>query len=333
MHCYFSKTLLLLWLLLPTAAVAEFNVCNNTPQSQFVALAHNADGDWVAQGWWEITAGDCAELVSGDLTSRFFYIRLRAEAEAFLHNSVKFCVADDSFDISDATNCARQAALYPADFARVEVRHGADAHSVELSDFLRAVPDDDSGQSRKKMDAVFQNCRDISGSKGQVCSFVGEGQEILVRANSDTASQVLARLEVLRPGERVILVSKSIEQGRGPIEIELSDLQKRPPGPEQEILQAIQGTWVSVSDPNDSFTVYGATRQNSYLGAETGQEFLSISARCLDYEFDGLALHSWSKDDSQGLCYLIEHAQVGVLKLRFLPSGRRLSYRRADLDS
>jgi len=55
-------------------AAADFRLCNTTDSRVGVAIGYKNGNDWIATGWWNLTAGQCESLLSGDLSQRYFYV-------------------------------------------------------------------------------------------------------------------------------------------------------------------------------------------------------------------------------------------------------------------
>jgi uncharacterized membrane protein len=58
-----------------TASRADFRVCNEVGRSIQVVLGYDAGKKgWFSQGWWVIDTGQCADLLVGNLTNRYYYL-------------------------------------------------------------------------------------------------------------------------------------------------------------------------------------------------------------------------------------------------------------------
>src|SRR5262245_49103817 len=49
-------------------------LCNKTASRVGVAVGYKDEGQWVTEGWWNVTAGSCETLMPGPLVSRFYYV-------------------------------------------------------------------------------------------------------------------------------------------------------------------------------------------------------------------------------------------------------------------
>lgn len=56
-------------------AQAGFRVCNRSSQRVDVAFGYpHAQFGWTSEGWWTIPAGECKQIMHGDLTNRYYYL-------------------------------------------------------------------------------------------------------------------------------------------------------------------------------------------------------------------------------------------------------------------
>lgn len=331
MRCVYMQMLLIAMFLAPASAWAGFHVCNDTPQEQHVAFSYNDDGNWLTRGWWGIAPKACATLLSGEGNARFVYLRLRDRpGQHFLHSSIKFCASHTDFSGTGSTRCPSQH-LMPLDFARIDAGRNAADVTVKLSSLLQieGTPAEAQAEAeRVTMKAVFEGCRRATASVETICSFVAYDREVISRITDDTPRTAARTVTNMHSGAPVVFTATVVRDFLKTTEVRLEAIDRRPADAAHELLLAAQGTWVSVDDTNDSFTVEGATRLNAYVGIGTTREFLSISKQCHNYRHQGFILHSWSKDDAEGLCYQIETITKDSLILHFLPSGRVLRYER-----
>lgn len=58
----------------PTAAFADFRICNNTGNRVGVALGYKNNENWTTEGWWNLSARSCETLLRGALVARYYYI-------------------------------------------------------------------------------------------------------------------------------------------------------------------------------------------------------------------------------------------------------------------
>lgn len=92
----------------PSAALADFKICNNSGEKVSVAIAyHDADaGNWVSRGWWNIDNGECKTPLTGDLRNKYYYLYGDGDQHTW-KGSNSFCVDNkDAFTLAEAdTSC------------------------------------------------------------------------------------------------------------------------------------------------------------------------------------------------------------------------------------
>jgi uncharacterized membrane protein len=59
---------------LPSAAHADFRLCNGTSARVGVAVGYKDGDTWISEGWWNLPANSCETLMRGPLAARFFYV-------------------------------------------------------------------------------------------------------------------------------------------------------------------------------------------------------------------------------------------------------------------
>ncbi|MCG6559216.1 DUF1036 domain-containing protein [Ruegeria sp. 1NDH52C] len=124
----------------PGVVQAGFQICNDTPVTQSVALAFRGPGDWISQGWYVFAPDQCQTVLEGDLTNRYYYVTALAEGWAFDHHDIAFCVKQGVFDIVGAENC-RERDLVTNLFREVDTGPTATGFRLDLSPLVRPADD------------------------------------------------------------------------------------------------------------------------------------------------------------------------------------------------
>ena len=102
----FAATVLGSTVFLPSKALADFKVCNDTESLTGVAIGYRETSGWVMEGWWRIPAGVCASLIEGDLSSRYFYLYAEdADTGGQWRGPVFMCTSSKEFRIEGLKNC------------------------------------------------------------------------------------------------------------------------------------------------------------------------------------------------------------------------------------
>ena len=73
-------------------ANAGLSVCNQSGHGLTVAVGHFTGTRWASEGWWQVEAGHCAEVVSGRLDARFYYAYATDGASGTWDGAKNFCV-------------------------------------------------------------------------------------------------------------------------------------------------------------------------------------------------------------------------------------------------
>lgn len=87
------------------AAQAGLHFCNQTNEIQSVAIGYQGASDWTSEGWWNVDPGDCATVVAGDLTKRYYYYRSEVNGGDFPGEGYMFCTTPQEFEIVGDTDC------------------------------------------------------------------------------------------------------------------------------------------------------------------------------------------------------------------------------------
>ncbi len=112
-------------------AAADLRVCNKTMSSIGVAIGYRADDDWTTEGWWNLPADACATLISGPLTSRYFYIyAVDYDLGGDWHGSSFMCTSPTEFTIRGIGDCVARG-YDRTGFFEVDVG-GDQNHTIQL---------------------------------------------------------------------------------------------------------------------------------------------------------------------------------------------------------
>lgn len=90
----------------PAAAAADFRLCNKTPSRVSVAIGYNVEKLWRTEGWWNIEPESCATLLSGPLSSRYYYLyAIDIENNGEWDGPNYMCTQDKEFTIDGVNDC------------------------------------------------------------------------------------------------------------------------------------------------------------------------------------------------------------------------------------
>ncbi len=118
----------LCWLLLPSAANADYRFCNKTSYVLDGAIAFDADGKWKSRGWTRIPPGECMPVLTGAVAEQDYFVFARSidaheGSIKYFSGNTGFCIVDDIFEIEGREQCAMRG-YDSADFLRVPTTAG-----------------------------------------------------------------------------------------------------------------------------------------------------------------------------------------------------------------
>ncbi|MEO0750186.1 MAG: DUF1036 domain-containing protein [Pseudomonadota bacterium] len=330
--------------LLPGAAFAGLEICNQTAVKQAIAIGYQTDGEWVSEGWWTIPAGECKDPVAGDLKTRYYYVH--ADASGRVHNAERytFCTQSDVFTIVGDENCAARG-FETSTFAQIDTGETATHHTHTI---VEAAVKKDSGQKPRQTEKatasgltrgqhgepyldrlMFQTCDVIDGV--EACSFVGKGWLFYAFYDDPTPASYLRQFESMAPNTPVTVTGDLIAYGERVAELAITDLQPLwGQDPYAQINSDLQGDWVLNDDPNDTMFIFGSQMHSYYKGDLTDSYLLSIQPECPDSAGAGPVMVQTSMTYGDEYCYLFDTLAGGWMDLIFMGHEALISYRKVN---
>ena len=90
----------------PSAARADFRLCNNTTSKVGVAVGYKDGEGWATEGWWNVAARGCETLLRGELAARFYYIyAVDYDRGGEWSGQAFMCTRDKEFTIRGTGDC------------------------------------------------------------------------------------------------------------------------------------------------------------------------------------------------------------------------------------
>ncbi|MGI9405937.1 MAG: DUF1036 domain-containing protein [Hyphomicrobiaceae bacterium] len=90
----------------PSPARADLTLCNMTASRVGVAIGRKEDGEWIAEGWWNIVSNACKTLFRGELKARFYYVHaLDYDRGGEWAGKAFMCADDKAFTIQGVEDC------------------------------------------------------------------------------------------------------------------------------------------------------------------------------------------------------------------------------------
>jgi uncharacterized membrane protein len=101
------------WLLLaalafaePSAAFADFRICNGTQARIGVAIGYKDGEAWITEGWWNLQANACETIIRGPLVARFYYLyAIDYDQGGEWSGKAFMCTRDREFTIRGLQDC------------------------------------------------------------------------------------------------------------------------------------------------------------------------------------------------------------------------------------
>ena len=97
-------------LMLPSAAWAEFTVCNQTLDVVNIAVGQEVreagNAFWQTEGWWTVGANQCVNVIRDELANRYIYIYATdVFGQPLLNGTTPMCVGTRRFVIRESKDC------------------------------------------------------------------------------------------------------------------------------------------------------------------------------------------------------------------------------------
>ena len=87
-------------------ARANVSGCNTTENLVGVSVGYRESDKWMSEGWWRIPPGDCASVIEGTLSARYFYLHAEDSVTGGQWRGPVFmCTSSKEFKIEGLENC------------------------------------------------------------------------------------------------------------------------------------------------------------------------------------------------------------------------------------
>jgi uncharacterized membrane protein len=112
---------------------AGFTACNDGKAVLDVALGELDKGKPASRGWWTLTPGACARLLTAPLGGAgYFLLARRKDGSVVAGGAEKFCISPTAFEIRERGNCAARRQV-EAGFARLQTG-GRPGYTARIGD-------------------------------------------------------------------------------------------------------------------------------------------------------------------------------------------------------
>lgn len=137
-------------------------ICNDTGFDQDVSVGFEGENSWVSEGWWLVETGECTDILSGPLTSQFYYYRAEIEGGEFGGDGYFFCTTPEVYSIDGTNDCAARG-YDSEDFAEIDIGLGNSSYVLTL------VPPDELTEPAETAQ---------TGAGLEVCNRTGDTQQV-----------------------------------------------------------------------------------------------------------------------------------------------------------
>lgn len=233
------------------AALAGLEVCNDTTSTAAVAIGYKGDQGWTSEGWWNVDAGACKTLVSGDLSLSHYYWRAEAASPGWGHENYMFCTQADEFTIVGDEDCANRGydreafneieidarTDYTVTLAAGSTKGSNSAEKAPIGSHVAAVdegiyaeaylngPDNGPGTYGEPytIEATFRGC--WASAEIQECEFHADGWRYVLSELGPTDPAIIDALNVFDIGMRLSLSGDMITYSGDRADITVRDVQ------------------------------------------------------------------------------------------------------------
>ncbi len=339
-----------LMMLTPSAGWAGLEICNETSVTQTVAIGYKDGDDWVSEGWWNIASGDCSTPINDDLKSRYYYYRALVSGSEFQDDNIAFCTVGKAFTIVGDSDCVARG-YEESMFSKIDTGKTATHFTFSITDAGFPAPNPEPTPTPTPTPtpepepesisvepgtygepytnaAILQEC--LGGGGPITCSFHSDGTKLFVEDDGRTPAHIFSILRSLDIGAPVTIEGDLVAFYDHTADLVLRDVVSRSWSGADILLDKMQGQWYAKDDPNAQFTILGSERENTYGGAITGIDYLSVQEWCGGFEGDGSYLYAREENSGESSCYAIESVDDLEMTLTFLPRGNVLEYQKLD---
>lgn len=345
-------------------AQAGLEFCNKTDVTASVAIGYKGDQGWTSEGWWNVDAGDCKTVVSGDLDKSHYYWRAESSGNSWSHAKFMFCTSEDEFTIVGDADCdgrgyaregfneikleGKTAFTMNLTPAKSSASSGKSASVVagpsgdpeenivypdEPEEYDSAASDvvtDPPGTHGEpySITGILSHCDVLDA--GIQCTVVADGWLYTADSYSPTPMPLLE--EMLNSGTAVpITISGDLMDYAGrQANVTIREYQLGYADAFSAERDLMQGFWRSVDDPSYEVTIYGTSFEEYYGGAPDLMAFMTYQWGC-DSAFDGqIAFQLVSWDGNEQRCFAIEYMDTNEMSIWAAGTMAPMTFRRAQ---
>lgn len=310
--------------MLPAAAQAGLEFCNEADETAYVAVGYQVGEAWRSEGWWAVEPAECATVLPDDLEKRYYYYRVLGIP--FTPEGYTFCTMEDAFTIDGDTDCEARG-YETAEFSVIDTGESALHFTVAMQ--AAEEPPADFEPEPFQVAGLFQGC--MESEYDAICSFHAEGWRWNALEYGGTGWTLFMTLWSIPVNTPVTFSGTKTGQGDVTFDIVLDQIALGAPDddPFAALRGVIQGDWQSADDPRYFVTIHGSEMFETYEGEAVGERLLQILPECPDTGMGpGLLATSLPEMDVQ--CYLFATADGSTLTLNLAGADTTLDFVRPN---
>jgi len=338
----------IIYLFAAQAAQAELSFCNRGDVAQTVGIAYKAGEVWASEGWWTIEPAACKVLLGGDLANQKYYYTVK-EPPGFAGENYFFCAKDESFELTGADGDCGALGANSRPYSEIDTGATAKSfifdlynptilHAEDMAaapEGMAALPDaamtDHFTQGQQgepfTITARLQSCETVEGYGA--CFVYADGWRWafdMAANNNPAAMQAMASLPV---NTMLEITGDVVAYNDITVDALVSKIAFAPPDDNSETLDLMQGSWVSVDDPQSTMVIYGSEQTDSYGTEVLSTSVISFADACPDGiggEGPKLVLAQMGMPPEEALCYAVEEVTDTSLTLMYIARGNFHSF-------
>jgi hypothetical protein len=178
-----------------------------------------------------------------------------------------------------------------------------------------------------------QGCTD--GGELPGCTIIAGGSQFVAPEGGQTPAEVMAALRAMPPLTYVEFRGDILTMNDSFAEIAVGAVAAADAGadPYGDMIRGMQGTWVSVDDPQSVVRVEGLMWTDVYGGEVVSQSVMSFADACSDGSEGGgavMELFSIPPQDMPAMCYSDLYADKSRMEMSYMGRGNTLAFARAE---
>lgn len=323
-----------------TPALAGLEFCNKTDVTASVAIGYKGDAGWTSEGWWNVDAGECKTVVSGDLDKSHYYWRSEAKGLTWKHEKYMFCTTSDEFTIVGDEDCVARG-YEREEFNEIELA-GKTSYTMNLTGSSspssasettskapqpEPVPEPKPTPVAEDAPGTYGEPYSIAGvlshcdwyDAGMGCTVVADGWTYVASSYDHTKMSTLEFLEQMPPNSPVVIRGDMISYEGAEAIVTIREWDIGSADAYQGYRVAIQGYWTSEDDPDYQVLIHGSSYEEYYGNIPQDYAFMHFTDQCEASPGGSPAFNIVRRDGSSDVCMYLSGWTDTTLEL--FPAG------------